>query len=324
MHMLETRNGKVSMAYAYRSEADTPWHKLGTKVSNDLTPHQMMVAAGLDWRVERVPLFADYNDKKVQTRAEALIRDVDGEVLSIVTDTWNPVQNEEAFEFFHEYVMAGDMEMDTAGSLRGGKHIWALAKMKDSFFEIFGGDRTEGYLLFSNPHQFGKGITIQMTGIRTVCQNTITMALNSGSKTAYKASHRRAFDADQVKETMGIATSKLEQYKEAMLFLGSKQAKGEDIVTYLNRIFPVTSGAKAEEGKIASLPARKVFDVLESQPGANFAEGTWYQALNAVTYYTNHLAGRSADNRVSSLWFGVNRDKNINAVNLALEMANAS
>ena len=35
-------------------------------------------------------------------------------------------KNETAFEFFSEYVMAGDMEMHTAGSLRGGQNVWAL------------------------------------------------------------------------------------------------------------------------------------------------------------------------------------------------------
>ena len=43
------------------------------------------------------------------------------------------VQNEEAFEFFSEYCLAGDMSMETAGSLRDGKMVWGLAKVKESF-----------------------------------------------------------------------------------------------------------------------------------------------------------------------------------------------
>jgi len=55
----------------------------------------------------------------------------DGKVLDVVGDDWNPVQNEEAFQFFSEYVLAGDMEMNTAGSLKGGRNVWALAKVKE-------------------------------------------------------------------------------------------------------------------------------------------------------------------------------------------------
>ena len=36
-----------TMAYA----GELPWHGLGTKVSNDLTPFQMQQKAGLDWVV---------------------------------------------------------------------------------------------------------------------------------------------------------------------------------------------------------------------------------------------------------------------------------
>ena len=40
-----------SMAYA----GEVPWHGLGTKVSDDLSPNQIMVKAGLDWQVDKVP-----------------------------------------------------------------------------------------------------------------------------------------------------------------------------------------------------------------------------------------------------------------------------
>jgi hypothetical protein len=46
--------------------------------------------------------------------------------------------------------------------------------------------------------------------------------------------------------------------------------------------------------------------------------------LNAVTFATDHLLGRSDDTRLASAWYGVNRQKKINALNLAVEYAEAS
>ena len=46
-----------TMAYA----GEVPWHGLGVPVSNDLTPAQMMKKAGLDWRVEEVESYIDFN-----------------------------------------------------------------------------------------------------------------------------------------------------------------------------------------------------------------------------------------------------------------------
>jgi phage/plasmid-like protein (TIGR03299 family) len=215
------------------------------------------------------------------------------------------------------------MEMHTAGSLMDGKHVWALAKIKDSF-ELFGGDTVEGYLLFSNPHQFGKSIDVRFTPIRVVCNNTLTLSLNSASKQMVKVNHRKAFDGDQVKQTLGIAVEKLAKYKEMAAFLGSKKASNENVVEYFNRIFPKTSDKK-ETSKLVGIPhsraAQLAMDVLNTQPGAQFAEGSWWSAYNSVTYLTDHLLGRSADTRLQSAWFGANQQKKVQALNLAVEMA---
>lgn len=310
-------SGEYSLAYA----GEVPWHGLGKPVSNDLTTAQMMQAAGLDWTVSKRSLFAEVAGQRIETTAQALIRDSDNKVLTIVSDSWNPVQNEEAFEFFNEFVHAGDMEMHTAGSLKGGRQVWALAKIKDSFFDLFGGDRTEGYLLFSNPHQFGKAIDVRFTAVRVVCNNTLTLSLDTATKNSVSINHRAVFDSAKVKETLGIATGKLDKYKEMAAFLGSKQYSDENIVEYFNRVFPMTSGTKASEGKLASRAARKAFDVIETQPGAEYAEGSFWQLYNSATFLMDHKLGRSADNRMNSAWFGGNRERKVKALNIALEMA---
>jgi len=60
-HMIEFMDGKASMAYA----GETPWHGLGTEVPADITPADMLKAAGLDWRVTPVPAFAEIAGKQV-------------------------------------------------------------------------------------------------------------------------------------------------------------------------------------------------------------------------------------------------------------------
>lgn len=316
-HEIEFVNGKAQMAY----HGAIPWHGYGTQVPADLTPAQMLKAAGLDWEVNKYPLFATVDGEKVRTNAEALIRSTDNKILSIVTESWNPLQNSEAFEFFDEFIHAGDMEMHTAGSLKGGRHVWALAKLKDSYFELFGGDRTEGYLLFSNPHQFGKSIDVRFTSIRAVCNNTVTFALESSSSNSVSVNHRRIFEAARVKETLGIATGKFQKYKEMAQFLGSKQYTNESVVDYFNRVFPITTDKKIDSTKLQSRAAKLAYEVLETQPGAEFAQGSFWQAFNAVTFLTDHKLGRSNDTRMMSSWFGGNKDRKIKALNTAMEMA---
>ena len=122
-----------TMAYA----GEVPWHGLGVKVRPDLTPVEMLNAAELNWEVDKVPLTYTIGDDETQQQfipnKFGLIRKTDGRFYDVVGPNWNPLQNEQAFEFFHDFVEKGDMEMHTAGSLHDGQYVWALAKIKESF-----------------------------------------------------------------------------------------------------------------------------------------------------------------------------------------------
>jgi phage/plasmid-like protein (TIGR03299 family) len=316
-HMVET------MAYA----GQVPWHGLGVPVSNDLTPAQMMEKAGVDWRVQEVETFIEYNNQKMATGQKALVRETDGRILTTVGENWNPVQNEDAFNFFAEYCLSGDMEMHTAGSLKDGQMVWALAKVK-SDFELFGGDRVESYLLFSNPHQYGKAIDIRFTPIRVVCNNTLTLSLDQKADKSVKVGHRVEFDASEVKTALGIASDKLAHYKDAAEYLGKRRVTAESLIEYYNTVFPRTAD-KRVQGKALTVDtlsrnAKMAYDVLETQPGAEYAEGSWWQAFNSVTYITDHVQGRNEDNRLYSSWFGYNQLRKKNALQIAIEFAEAS
>ena len=94
------------------------------------------------------------------------------------SDRWKPVQNQQAFEFFDRFVRAGEMTMEVAGALSGGRRVFALARLKDGFHLTRAKeDVTESYLLFTNPHIYGQSVDIRFTPVRVVCHNTLTLAL---------------------------------------------------------------------------------------------------------------------------------------------------
>ena len=204
---------------------------------------------------------------------------------------------------------------------RSGQIVWGLAKVKESF-ELFKGDKIDSYLLFSNFHKYGFSTDVRFTPIRVVCNNTLTLSLNSSVERMAKFTHRQAFNPSVAKEMLGIATDKLLRYKEMASFLGSKRAKHESVVEYFERIFPMSS--TKEEKKELSRNAKLALNVLQTQPGYEYAEGSWWQPFNAVTFMTDHLIGRNRDTRLSSAWYGQNRNLKTKALELAVEMAEAS
>lgn len=316
-HELEMINGVAQMAY--RKSNGLPWHGLGTPVDDDMTPREMMVAAGLNWEVNKVPTFIDVNGERIETGQEALVRSSDNKILTQVGPGWNPVQNQEAFDFFSDFVSAGDMVMDTAGSLKDGQIVWALADVRDGF-SLFNGDEVRGYLLFSNPHQYGKAIDIKFVMERVVCNNTLAVALNEKNQPSVRVNHRSQFDANKVKEILGLSHNKVETFKEAAEFLGSKRYNEQSLTNFMAKVF----GESNRDDKYLSRTAEQAMAVVEDQPGDNFRPGTWWNAYNAVTYMADHKLGRSADTRMTSAWFGTNAKRKVEALDLALEMADAA
>ena len=305
-----------TMAYA----GQVPWHGLGKRVLPDLTPDQMLVEAGLDWEVAKSPAYYDSDAMDGMTIPDKFVlhRVTDGQYMDIVGKNWKPLQNHDAFEFFHDFVMQGDMEMHTAGSLQKGKIVWALAKIKDSY-SVVDGDEMEQYLLFVNPHKRGKAIEVRSTDVRVVCNNTMDFALESQSSRRIAVNHNSAWDEDYVKEMLGLAHAAAAKYRETAQFLASKTYAQPSLEDFIDQIFPNT-GSSDERSKNAN----RTLDVIHEQPGANFAEGTWWQAFNAVTYMTDHEMGRNADSRLTSAWFGQNRTRKAKALDMALEYAEAA
>jgi hypothetical protein len=91
-------------------------------------------------------------------------------------------------------------------------------------------------------------------------------------------------------------------------------------------VFPVVAYDKniGPQRKELSKSASRALEVVHTQPGARFAEGSWWQAFNAVTYLTDHEIGRSADTRLQSAWFGANKNLKIKALETAVQFAEAA
>ena len=303
-----------TMAYA----GELPWHGLGTKVPQDLSTDEFIKQAGLNWTVSKRPLYFNSENKLKSTSMTALVRDTDDKILSYVSSKWNPVQNQQAFDFFEEFVNAGDMHMHTAGSLQDGKRIWALAKIQDGI-KLFGKDDIENYLLFCNPHMHGASVQVKTTNIRVVCNNTLTASLDASSDVDVKFSHRTAFDPEIAKQAVFIAKERLQDFKEYAEFLGSKRYTELKVKAFLQEIFK-----NHGSGKRVGKTAEAAFEVLETQPGAGIRPGTWWNALNAVTFMTDHKLGKSTDARLASAWYGANARVKDKAVKKVLEYAEAA
>lgn len=296
-----------SMAYTN----EKPWHGLGTYIAEAPTVAEMMKKAKLDWSVTKQPLYYSKTNVEGKPDAEvgdnfALVRSSDGKCLDVVGKHYRPVQNKDSFEFFNEFVQAGKAKMETAGSLRGGKYVWGLANLNRSF-KLAGNDEVKGYLLVASPHERGKALITKFTTVRVVCNNTLTLALRNAG-TEFRMAHRSEFDAkmrERAKEVLGIAREQMDEFEANARKLKAMKMKQRDIIEVLANVYQPDSTMKKlmeDVDKNTSPSMKKVLDVLVNAPGAD--PDTGWGVLNAVTYYADHVASRTADKRIFNAWLG--------------------
>src|SRR5690606_1423164 len=139
-------------------------------------------AAELDWPVETVPAFADVDGSLIPApEARHVIRRTraGAEVLGTVGKRWTPLQNRDAFRWFDPLLADGDCELEAAGSLKGGRNVWILARVRSIAPVTVGrrpDDEVRPYLLLSNAHDGTRAVTCAFTPIRVVCWNTLSAA----------------------------------------------------------------------------------------------------------------------------------------------------
>lgn len=266
------------------SARTVPWHKKGTIVQTTLNSTEAIIAAGLDWNVVQKPIYLD-NQTNIDDYC-ANVRTSDNSVLGIVTERYRIVQNQEAFDFTNTLTNQG-LEFETAGSLNGGRTIWLLAKLPD--VEIVG-DKTTPYIVFTNSHDGKKAITVAMTPIRVVCQNTLNLAIANATR---KWSSRHMGDMEskliEARKTLNLAQDYLFSLSLAGNNLAKQSIGKQYVVDMSNILFPVKDGMTQRQQDNAKLHQIDLMQRWELAPDLTQFRDTKWGVMNAVSDHALHF-----------------------------------
>lgn len=320
------------MAYAYIEGSQDhsyqhPWHKEWTgensvPVDPSISCREAAEKIDLLWRTFKTPSFITVDGEMIPTGTEAIYRTHNGRT-NILTDGvgkgWEDYQNEEFVEFCDDYfVKNGIGEINTIGSLDSGRIVFIMIKLKRNGFSVVHDDVIEPYFLVTNPHVYGKSVDFKTTMTRVVCRNTINIALGEKTSKQMRFQHNQSLDFDEVERMLALTDRHMESYENAAKFLVSKRYQSDEVVKeYMKEVFPI-SGKNVRQKEL-SRSANIAIAAMETQPGAEMGEGTWWQAFNAVTYAIDHEIGRNPNARVKSAWYGQGRETKNTALKKALE-----
>lgn len=315
-HLVET------MAYVNA----TPWHGLGNRLTAKQPIEVWADQAGMDWQIKESPVrfmtesagslgaIMNFPENKVLFRSDT------NAPLSVVSNRYQVVQPREILEFYRDLTEISGFELETAGILKGGRKVWALAKTNQSS-TLKGNDTVNGYVLLATACDGTLATTAQFTSIRVVCNNTLAVALANNSG-AVKVPHSTSFDPQAVKQKLGISVTSWDSFMYRMKALSERRVKSHESMNYFLRVFTDTSNSAS--GLTNERAMKKVQALYEGHgKGAELAssKGTAFGLLNAVTEFVDHeKRARSVDHRLESAWFGAGANLKQKALDQALLM----
>jgi phage/plasmid-like protein (TIGR03299 family) len=287
---------------------DTPWHGLGNRLTEQQPLEVWLREAGMEWSIDQSDVLFNVSSTGMHIRshtdAKVLYRSDTLAPLSVVSNRYKVVQPSEVLHFYKDLVEAGGFELETAGVLKGGKKLWALARTGQETL-LRGNDRVKAYLLLATSCDGTLCTTAQFTSVRVVCNNTLQMAVADRSG-AVKVPHSTKFDPQSVKEELGIGLSAWDAFIGNMKSLSQRPLSAVEAAQFFSDVLdeqvldmdnPAVSRAMQQLTSLYS--GAGMGSLLTS------SRGTAWGALNAVTEFVDHQRrARSQDYRLDSAWFG--------------------
>lgn len=319
-HEISNVNGTDECAFAMQPA----WHGLGTVLDNVPNSEEMLQAAHLDWTVEMQPI-------RTQSGIEipdnfATVRTDCNAVLGVVGTRYQIVQNRESFDFLDSLLQDGVMKYESAGALRGGRIVWALARLP-SVDEIAEGDNSLRYVLFSTSHDGSAGIHAIPTSVRVVCANTLRVA--TAGDIGFRHTGNVTSKLEEARRYLSQFDSGFTLYRDKARILAQRRYTPAQAKDYVNTLFPEVS---AEESKRGHTIREKRIDEVRKNFTNNRQRlpsiaGSFWALFNAVTETVDHAeksqkldrAGR--ETKMMSVIDGTGADFKTRAFDLALTMA---
>ncbi|MEK5767742.1 DUF932 domain-containing protein [Acinetobacter schindleri] len=319
------------MAYV----GDTPWHGLGNQLTQNQPIEIWAQQAGMDWRIESSNVSYMAQNERGQSiimpyeEQRVLYRSDTHAPLSVVSQRYQEVQPKEILEFYRDLTEQSGFELETAGVLKGGKKFWALARTGQST-ALKGKDVSNGYILLATACDGTLATTAQFTNIRVVCNNTLAIALRGQSSSAgvVKVPHSTKFDADKVKQQLGISVRAWDEHMYEMKQLSQRKVTQGEAAAYFDAVFnntnmsvidqeeniiqfyrniatPNPAKEKSEPNGRAMAKVMNMFNGQGRGAELSSAKDTAYGLLCSITEFADHeRRAMSTDHRLDSAWFG--------------------
>lgn len=337
-------NAEALMCYRHRQAKDVPWHKYG-KARDEWDWASFKEAMCLDEiTIESSDSYSrvfgrNGEEKYVRVPGEQHLRlhlGDDSIHVGTLGQSYALLSRRDFYAPLEAFLAEG-FSLDTAGELGGGSRSWYQV---DTGYEaeVRKGDPVRTSILVANSYDGSLRFKAGRVTTRTVCENTIRVALEELENGVFKMSAKHS---GNIQGRMRDITQSMQAYlaaarEEIELFrrLDAVKVRGQlDLLNYAGFLASNASEAKIRAGidsipKVSNRAANELENAWMVGPGSR--RETYWDLYNASTFTLTHSLGNEkagegaasrAGRRLDSLMFGASGDKLTDALRIAETMA---
>ncbi|WP_183573753.1 DUF932 domain-containing protein [Mucilaginibacter sp. X5P1] len=331
--------------HSFFSTKEKAWHNLGQVVDRYPTSAEAIEFAGLDYIVEKRPLFTKVTENHTGDSDTdiiipevmvpnyfATIRADTDQVLGVVGNDYEVVQNRDAFSFFDAIVGGGDgILYETAGALGKGERIFITAKLP-GYIRVGSDDVIEKYLFLTTSHDGLGSIMAAFTPIRVVCNNTLHAAVKNMTN-CIKIRHTQSAKERllQAHKVMNLTNTMSEELngifnrwarvritdKELLKLVQQAMAPSREVLVKVLNDENMDEYSSRFINTVERVCEYGFSNETQQMPTT---KGTLFGAYNAITgYFQNVMHYKNDKAKLKSILFGNGFNKTQSAFNLCRE-----
>jgi phage/plasmid-like protein (TIGR03299 family) len=328
--------------HSFMSVKEKAWHNLGQVIDRYPTSSEAIQFAGLDYIVEKRPLFTYDTENHIgDPDSDIIIPEIEvpnyyatvradtEQVLGVVGNDYEVIQNREAFSFFDAIVGGGDGVLyETCGALGNGERIFITAKLP-GYIRVGNDDLIEKYLFLTTSHDGYGSITAAFTPTRIVCNNTLHAALgNMVHSVKIRHTQNAQERLKQAHEVMGISNNMSEQLNGIFNRWANIRITDKEVLKLVQQAMAPSKEVlqKVLDGENMDEYSTRFLNTVERVCEYGFTnetqqmpttKGTLFGAYNAITgYFQNVKHFKNDEAKLKSILFGNGLNKTQSAFNL--------
>jgi len=327
---------------------DLPWENIGHALNPESSVEQMLDDSGLNWDTMKCEIMAKLpphlakTEVPVSPEAYALVRNDNYELLSVVGARYKVIQNSDAFETFQEIAKMGNLQIETAGQMEGGKTVWALAKILGYDHSLSDSEYISGYFLFQQ--SFAQGSALKMMFMPMRFPGAISLIHNKTTgmtPVSFRLQHCKKLswaNKEKISEVIDNAKREMEEFTQIAIEMSAHKLPARHGIQFMCEVMDQGSvwADARDAGQVESINAfvdsplagrtmSKVVGTLSDLPDMKHlansyspaSSGSLWGYLMAVLYSIDHVLGHQHETRLYSAWFGLNNKTKLAAYEVA-------